>query len=322
MKIIFLGTPELAVPSLKKIMESSHELTAVITQPDKKSGRGQNVLFSPVKQVAVEAGIPVFQPESVKEESFMEELESIKPDLFVAVAYAQKIPDRILNMAPFGCINLHPSLLPKYRGAVPTRGPILNGDEYTGVSIITLNGDWDAGDILAQVRVPMDKKETCASLEEKLSHKGAEILLEVIEKLEKGNVVPMKQEEGEHTYYRQITKEEGRIDFSKGAVRIERQIRACIPWPSAFTTLSGKTFKIWDADVVSDEELKQAEERTGSTENLPLGSAAYIDKKNLWIKTSSALLKLNEVQMEGKKRMNIEEFLRGRKINRGDIFGE
>jgi len=333
MRIIFIGTPQIAVPSLITLIESE-EVVAVITQPDKASGRGKNIVFSPVKQVALENSIQVLQPESVKDDVFLDELESLNPDLIVVVAYAQKLSNRLLNMAKYGCINVHPSLLPKYRGATPIMGPILNGDKVTGVTIMEMAEGLDCGDILLQEEMTINPKETVASLEERAAEMGAQMLLKVIDGFQKGTITKTPQEESNSSYVKQITKEAGRIDFNNSAALIERLIRACTPWPSAYTTLDGKTFKIWDADVIESAEHEKKEgaecpnkEKCHGTDgtmmrNTEPGTVTFVGKKTLIIKCKEGCLDVKEVQMEGKKRMTIEEFLRGRKIDQGYCFGK
>lgn len=333
MRIIFIGTPQIAVPSLEILIESE-EVIAVITQPDKASGRGKNIVFSPVKQTALDKGITVLQPESVKDEEFLDEIEKLNPELIVVVAYSQKIPQRMLEMAKYGCINVHPSLLPKYRGATPIMGPILNGDEVTGVTIMKMAEGLDCGDILLQEEMPIERKETVASLEEKAAAKGASMLLKVIDGFKNGTILAIPQDESKHSYVRQITKEEGRIDFGKSAAYIERLIRACTPWPSAFTTLDGKTFKIWDAEVI---DVKEHTPEAGKEcpnkaichgedgkklMDVPPGTVTFVGKKTLIVKCQEGCLDIKEVQIEGKKRMTIEEFLRGRKIEQGYCLGK
>ncbi len=308
MRIIFMGTPQLAVPALEKLIESKHEIVAVVTQPDKESGRGRKVSFSPVKETAMAAGLNILQPNSVRKDDVLDELEALQPDLFVVAAYAKLLPPRLLEMGKKGCINIHPSLLPKYRGAAPLRGPILNGDEFTGVTIMKMAEEFDAGDILLQKSFRMDPKETVTTLEPKVSQLGAEMLMEVIDQIEAGTVTATKQDDSQATYYKQIDKEEGRIDFTRPAVEIERMARANDPWPSAFTTMDGKTFKIWLADAVDED---------GEP-----GIVKFADKKSVLIGTGQGCLKPLEVQIEGKKRMTMEEFLRGRKIEQGYEFGK
>ena len=316
MKVVFLGTPELAAVALKKLIGSRHDVLAVVTQPDKASGRGRSVKYSPVKETALEAGIPVLQPVSIKNGDCKEEICALGADVFVVAAFSQLLPKWFLEIPPYGCINIHPSLLPKYRGASPLRGPIIEGDADYGVTIMKMAERLDAGDILLQKAFPMGAKETIMTLTPKAAEIGAEMLLETLEGLESGTLEPVPQNDEESSYIRQLEKEDGRIHFENSAAQIERQIRACDPWPSAFTKLSGKTFKIWDADAVSDEE---AQNEDASALN---GSVVYADKRSLYVKCGEGCLKLNEVQMEGKRRMGIEEFLRGKQLGKGFLFGE
>ncbi len=334
MNIVFIGTSDIAVPSLKALIESEHKILAVVTQPDRGSGRGRSVKFSPVKETAVNAGIMVLQPDMIGAEEVLDELEQLNPDIFVVVSYAQKLPKRLLEMGKYGCINIHPSLLPKYRGAGPLIGPILNGDEVTGVTIMEMAEQLDAGDILAQEEFPLDPKETVSTLEEKAATKGAEMLLKVMAGLEAGTIVPQPQKEAEHTYMKQISKEAGWIDFTKPAVEIERMTRALNPWPTAYTSFEGKTFKLWDVDVIPDSSehkdtgvkcphAKECHGEDGSLrrEEKP-GTVIFSGKNLLIVKCGDGCLKLNEVQMEGKKRMAIADFLRGKKIEVGTVLGE
>lgn len=316
MKIIFMGTPEIAVPALETLIASDHDVIAVITQPDQKSGRGMSLRLSPVKETALKYDIPVYQPEKISDSSFLDLLESLGADIFAVAAYAQKIPDRLLAMAPYGCINLHPSLLPKYRGSGPLRGPILNGDEVSGVTIMKLVTEWDAGDILLQRSFPLDPEETSETLEEKCSQLGAQMMLEVINGLEKGSITPIAQDHSQATYLKQITKEAGSVDFHDSAVQIERQVRACIPWPSAYTQLGGKTFKIWKAKACPD-----LPEGVSLPEGAKPGSVVYADRNQFLLLTGEGYLKPLVVQLEGKKKMPVEEFLRGRKIMQGEQLG-
>ncbi len=336
MKIIFLGTPDMARFALERLYGSRHEVVAVITQPDRESGRGRQTLCSPVKNFTIDKNIPCLQPEKIGDAAFLDELEKIEADIMVVVAYAQKLPGRLLEMKRYGCINIHPSLLPKYRGAAPFRGPILNGDKVSGVTIMNVVEKWDAGDILLQREFAMDGKETAATLEEKAKVLGSSMLIEVIDGLEAGTVTPVPQDESHSTYIKQIKKEDGRIDFSQSATEIERQIRACIPWPSAYAFLDGKMLKIWDADVwacgeeaagssaASDEACAgPAALRSGSSavlDGAAPGQVVFSDKNTLAISCGEGFLKVTEPQLEGKKRMLAGEFLRGRKIEAGTVL--
>ena len=311
MNIIFMGTPSIAVPSLEALAHSGHNVIAVITQPDQKSGRGMNMSFSPVKHSAMSLGIECLQPEKISDSSFLDMLEEKHADLFCVAAYAQKLPDRLLEMTRYGCINMHPSLLPAYRGSGPLRGPILNGDAESGVTIMQVNSQWDAGDILLQESFELDPEETSQTLEEKCAVLGARLMIEAADALQAGTITPIPQDHEKATYLKQIRKEDGIIDFSKDAVFIERQIRACIPWPSAYTYLNGKMFKIWKART--DEALKAPDAKPGMV--------VYADRKKILIKTGAGCLEPVQVQLEGKKRMDAEDFLRGARIETGTVFG-
>lgn len=311
MKIIFLGTSNISVPSLKALLGSEHEVAAVITKPDKASGRGRKLIYSPVKEEALKADIPVLQPDKIGTEEFLDKLRRIAPDIFVLVSYAKMIPMSLCDIAPFGCINMHPSLLPKYRGSGPIRGPILNGDKVGGVTIMQIAEAMDAGDILLQEEIILEPKESVRTYEEKAGRAGAALLLKALKGLEEGSVTPTAQNHEDATYLKKISKADGLIDFSKTAAEIERQIRACDPWPSAFTYINGKIFKIWDGDVI-EEDISDA----------PEGTAVNVSKKSFCIQTGSGLLKPNRVQIEGKRAMTTEEFLRGYKIQEGCRFGK
>ena len=309
MRIIYLGTSDIAVPALQALIQSDQEVVAVVTQPDKSSGRGKNIRFSPVKEAALAASLPILQPERIKEEQVQSQLKELSPDLLVVTAYSQKIPDEVIAIAPYGCINIHPSLLPKYRGAAPLIGAILNGEEKTGVTIMRIAAELDAGNILAQEELMIDPDDTLRTLEPKAAELGARMLLDVIRQMENGTLKETPQDPESATYMKTISKEAGKIDFSQPAKQIQCQIRAFDPWPSAYTSLEGKTFKFWAADVVEN------------TEEIEPGTVVYVDKKTLIVKCGKDALSLREVQMEGKKRMSTEEFLRGKKVEAGSCFG-
>ena len=312
MKIVFFGTPDIAAAVLKRLIASRHDVIAVVTQPDRAKGRGKTVAFSPVKELALENGIKILQPEKVGDDLFLDELEALGADIHAVTAYAQKLPSRLLEMAPKGCINVHPSLLPKYRGAIPIPAAILNGDDVSGVTIMNMAEKMDAGDILLQRRIPLAGDETTQSLEKKAAEVGAELLIEAIDAIEAGTIEPVRQDDSKSTYVKQLKKEDGLIDFAESAVQIEREIRAYTPWPGSFTYLNGQVFKIWKAAV--------CEEVSGSSA-VP-GTVVHADKKSVKIKCGEGVLSLLEVQIQGKKMMGIEEFLRGKKIEQEYIFGK
>ncbi len=245
MKIVFMGTPDFSVPVLRALKEAGHEICAVVTQPDKPKGRGKRMQFSPVKECAIAYGLTIYQPRKVKEDSFIEQIKAIKPDAIIVVAFGQILPQFFLDIPKYGCINVHASLLPRWRGAAPIQYAILDGDKESGVTIMQMDAGIDTGDMLLSQKVILDEKETAGSLHDKLSTIGADLLLKTLEGLELGTITPHKQEDSLSCYAGMLTKELGNIDFSKPAEEIERLIRGLNPWPSAYTIWNKKTLKIW-----------------------------------------------------------------------------
>lgn len=309
MKVIYMGTPDFAVNALKALIASRHEVAAVVTQPDKPRGRGKAVQFSPVKEVAVEAGIPVCQPRRIRDPEAVEQLQSFHPDVLVVVAFGQIIPQEILDIAPYGCVNVHGSLLPKYRGAAPIQWAVIDGERESGVTTMQMDAGLDTGDMLLKTVIPLEEKETGGSLFDKLSAAGAKLLLETLDGLEAGTIAPQKQGESPTPYAGMLTKDMGAIDWKKPASEIERLIRGLNPWPSAFTKLNGKTLKIWEADVLREQE----------TEAAP-GEILQAEKDRLWIGTGEGILAVRQLQLEGKKRMDTAAFLRGCHLEKGMIL--
>lgn len=308
MKVIFMGTPDFAVGTLEAIIEAGHEVLLVVTQPDKPKGRGKTMQFPPVKECAVRHGLEVFQPNKIRESANVEYLRSFHADIIIVVAFGQIIPKSILDMPKYGCINVHASLLPKYRGAAPIQWAVINGDEVTGVTTMKMNEGIDTGDMIAKRQVRLAEDETGGSLFEKLAEVGARLCVETMEMVEQGTAefTPQNSEEATHTSM--IRKELGEIDWKKAAVEIERLIRGLNPWPSAFTHLNGKTFKIWKAQV---EEGKSAYKP---------GQICEVTKNSLKVQTGDGILVLQEVQLEGKKRMEAGAFLRGVALEAGTTF--
>lgn len=308
MKVIFMGTPDFAVGTLKKLIASEHEVVGVVTQPDKPKGRGKAMQFTPVKEVAVEAGIPVFQPRKVRDPEVVKTLGELRADVIVVVAFGQIIPESILTLTPYGCINVHGSLLPKYRGAAPIQWAVINGEKESGITTMQMDVGLDTGDMLLKKVVPLAEDETGGSLFDKLSAAGADLLLLTLEKLEKGEIIPEKQGESPTEYAKMLTKEMGNIDWTKDAASIERWIRGLNPWPSAYTGLEGKTLKIWKASVLSED-----------TDKMP-GTVVEVGKNCLKVQTGKGLLAIEELQMAGKKRMDIGAFLRGNTVKEGILL--
>lgn len=298
MKVLFMGTPDFAVSTLKAIIEAGHEVIGVVTQPDKPVGRGKKIRFSPVKEEALLHDIPVFQPRKVRDPEVVKELSALGADVGVVVAFGQILPKSLLDAPKYGCLNVHASLLPAYRGAAPIQWAILNGDEETGVTIMQMDAGLDTGDILTKETVKIESDETGGSLHDKLSEVGGRLLVETLALTEQGKLEPVKQGETTTEYASMLTKELGHIDWNRDALEIDRKVRGLSPWPSAYTRVNGKTFKIWSSEVV---------EGDGSAP----GTIIQKDRGKLVIACGSGALSLREVQMEGKKRMGIEDFLRG-----------
>jgi methionyl-tRNA formyltransferase len=310
MKVIFMGTPEFSVGTLEAIIEAGHEVVLVVTQPDKPKGRGGKMQFTPVKEVAVSKDIPVFQPKKIREAENVEYLRQYKADVMVVIAFGQILPQEILDMTRYGCINVHASLLPKWRGAAPIQWSILGGDRMTGITTMQMDAGLDTGDMLLKDDVPISETETGGSLHDKLMVAGARLLVKTLEEIEKSNLKPEKQGETTTPYAAQLNKEMGKIDWHEEAKVIERKIRALNPWPSAYTYLETKVLKIWEAKVIYGEAI---EAKNG--EVITVGKA-YID-----VKASNGVLRLMRVQLEGKKAMNVDDFLRGHEIKKGMRLG-
>lgn len=309
MKVIFMGTPDFAVPVLQGLIASDkHEVTAVITQPDKARGRSGKLVFTPVKEVAVANQIPVYTPQRVKAPEFIEELRQIPCDVIVVVAFGQILSQEILDMPEYGCINVHASLLPRWRGAAPMQWAILEGDTRTGITTMQMDAGLDTGDMLLTREVEITPEETGESLHDKLALLGSNLLLETLEKAEKGELHPKAQQEEDSTYAKMLTKDMGRLDLTWEAGKLERYIRGLNSWPSAFTGYHGKTLKIWKAVVL--------EQETGEKP----GTIVEVGKDSFTVQTGKGCLKLLEVQLEGKKRMDTGSFLRGVKVEKGDIL--
>ena len=307
MKIVYMGTPDFAVPPLRSLLNTEYEVAAVVTQPDKPKGRGKALMPTPVKEEALKHGIPVYQPEKVREPGFVEKLRELNPDLIIVAAFGQIIPESVLNMPKFGCINIHASLLPKYRGAAPIQYAVIDGEKESGVTIMKMGKGLDTGDMIARTEVPLAKDETGGSLFEKLSSAGARLLVETLPDIFAGTAVYEKQpEESPTPYAAMITKKMGLIDFSKSAEELERLVRGLNPWPSAYTFLNGKNLKIWKAEA----DMTQAEK------NIP-GTVVRADEEGICVACGTGRLILKEVQLEGKKRMDCASFLRGCKVEPG-----
>lgn len=322
MRIVFMGTPDFSVPALKALVEAGHQVIAMVTQPDKPRGRGKEVQMTPVKIQAMEYGIPVYQPAKVRDASFVEVLQGMEADVYVVIAFGQILPRAVLELPKYGCINIHASLLPKYRGAAPIQWCVIDGERETGITTMMMDAGLDTGDMLEKTVIPIEEKETGGSLHDKLSQAGGELILSTLAKLEQGTLVRTPQTEEGTCYARMLTKSLGDIDWNQGAVSIERLIRGLNPWPSAYTLWNGKTIKIWSADAVTGREADGflAESGLPAETGMVPGTVVRSDKNSLVVSTGSGLLSVRELQMEGKKRMDTPAFLRGYPIPEGDVF--
>lgn len=304
MKIVFMGTPDFAVGTLQAIVEAGHDVAAVVTQPDKRKGRGKEIAMTPVKEKALEYGITVYQPEKVRDPEFIDILREINPDIMVVVAFGQILSKTILDLPKYGCINVHASILPKYRGAAPIQWAVIDGEKESGVTVQQMDEGVDTGDILKIVTTPLAADETGGSLFDRLAVIGAKALTDTLVEIENGTVKATPQQ-GEASHAGKLDKALGKIDFNKSAVQVERLIRGLNPWPSAYTYFNGKTLKIWKAEV------------TPCDDSYAPGTIYDVNKKSFSIACADGGIKVLELQLEGKKRMDTESFLRGTEVNEG-----
>ncbi len=310
LRTIFLGTPEFAVPSLRALHDKV-ELLAVVTQPDRPQGRGRKVAPPPVARVAREMGVPVLQPAKLRDPAVVEALRALRPDVIVTVAYGKIVPPQILTLPPLGCVNVHPSLLPKYRGASPIQAALANGERETGVTIMYQSERLDAGDIILQRRVPIAPDDTAQTLEARLAEEGARALVEVLTMVADGKAPRRPQDESQSTYAGKLTKESGRIDWTEPATALVNFIRAMDPWPSAYTWHRGKLLKIYKGKALEDSPGAQpgvvTEARRG---------------EGFVVATGQGSLLISEVQPEGRRRMTADEYVRGTHLQVGERLGE
>lgn len=311
MKIVFMGTPDFAVPCLRNLAESEYEIAAVFTQPDKPKGRGYKMIPTPVKSASLEYDIPVYQPLSLRKgddaSNALEMLREINPDLIVVVAYGQILPKEILDLPKYGCINIHASLLPSYRGAAPIQWSVLNGEKITGVTSMLMAEGLDTGDMLLKRETEIGENETASSLHDRLSIIGAELLIDTIKGIEEGSIIPEVQDDSLSSYASRITKDMSELDFSKSAKELHNIIRGI----TGFTTLDGKRLKVYDSRIkkISNAEIFE--------------NGTVTDTNEFIVKCGDGMgLKFYEIQPEGKKRMKTEDYLRGKKIDPGTILGK
>ena len=300
MRIVFMGTSEFGVPTLERLVASEHPLIAVYTQPDKPAGRGRSLSVSPVKKMAIKYGLEVRQPNSLNEADVLESLAQLNPDVIVVAAFGKILPEDILNMPPFGCVNIHPSLLPRHRGPSPIQGAILSGDDCTGVTIMLMDRGVDSGPILAQKRVPIAPEDSAESLITNLAHVGAQLLEETLPRWLSHAIIPQPQNDDEASYTKSLSKEQGETNWHLPALEIWRQVRAFQPWPGCYTRWRGKALKVVDAS-----HLPGAQGEPGRVITLAGGGVG--------VQTAEGVLELLRVQLEGKRKMSAEDFVRGQR---------
>lgn len=303
-----MGTPDFSVGTLEALVEAGHEVCLVVTQPDKPKGRGKEMQYTPVKEAALKHGIEVYQPRRIREAECVEKLRQYNADIMVVIAFGQIIPKEILEMVPYGCVNVHASLLPKYRGAAPIQWSIIDGEAVTGVTTMQMDEGLDTGDMLLKTEVPITAEETGESLHDKLAKAGAALCVETLAKLQEGSIVPEKQGESPTAYAKMLDKKLGNIDWTKSAAEIERLVRGLNSWPSAYTYWNKKVVKIWKASV------------TDENSNEQVGTVVKVEKDGFYVQTGNGLLKVLELQIPGKKRMDAGAFLRGYTIEPGEVF--
>ena len=324
MKVVFMGTPDFSVPVLKGLMESEeHEVTAVVTQPDKARGRSGRLVFTPVKEVAVEAGIPVYTPQRVRSQEFIEQLKTIPCDVIVVIAFGQILPKEVLEYPRYGCINVHASLLPRWRGAAPMQWAILSGDKKTGITTMQMNEGLDTGDMIQKTEVEITPDETGESLHDKLAAAGAALCVETLKAVETHTATFEKQGESPTAYARMLDKKLGNIDWSRSAVEIERLVRGLNSWPSAYTHWDGKVMKIWKAKAEPGAGVQaggtETEKFQGESQTVA-GTVVAVEKDSFTVQTGEGRLKVLQLQIPGKKRMDADAFLRGYSLKPGTVF--
>lgn len=311
MKIVFMGTPDFAVGALRALFEAGHEIVLCVTQPDKPKGRGKEMAFSPVKTEALRLGIPVYQPVKIREPQAIEELKKYPADVFIVAAFGQILTADVLNMPKYGCINIHASLLPKYRGAAPIQWVILNGEKEAGVTIMQMDEGLDTGDMLLSDRIELSADETGDSLHDKLADMGARLIVEALEKLKKGELKAVPQPDGPLFYAKMLKKEMGLLDFTKSAAELERTVRGLYSWPGAYTYCKGKVLKVIKAGSALD----------GAINNAAPGTVVKVTKEAIYVQCADGLLRIDEVKPEAKKAMSVHDFLLGNKIEVGEVLG-
>ena len=308
MQFVFMGTPDFSVGILEELVSMGHTCLMAVTQPDKPKGRGHEMQFPPVKEAALARNIEVMQPDNVSDPDCVERLRGLNAEVFVVAAYGQLLSEEVLALPKYGCVNVHASLLPKYRGASPIQWAVINGDEVSGVTTMLMAKGLDTGDIIMKKEVPLSPDETGGSLFDKLSREGAILAVKTLNALEKGTATFEKQDDSLSSYTGKIDKKFGKVDWSKDAESLERLIRGLDPWPGTYTRIGDKSLKIWKASVVA------------GNEGAGPGEVIYKDKKTLKIQCGKDALEIHRLQLEGKKAMDTDAFLRGFNLSVGDVL--
>jgi methionyl-tRNA formyltransferase len=310
MRIVFFGTPDFAVPSLNMLAKEGYDIVAVVTQPDKPKGRGKKIAASPVKEYAIEKNIPVLQPDKIKTGEFLNQLADLKPDLLITSAYGKILSKEVLEMTRFGCINVHGSLLPKYRGAAPIHWAIINGENASGITTMYTDVGLDTGDMIIKGGIKISEDMTAGELHDKMAVLGAEVLKMTLFKLQQGELMRVPQVEEEATYAPMIKKEIGLIDWFKSAKEIHNLVRGTNPWPGAYSFYKGNKIRVWKTEVMDD-----------CSSNLRAGLVCKADKEGIIIMTGKGTIKILEIQLDSSKRMKVENYLCGHTINEGEYLG-
>jgi methionyl-tRNA formyltransferase len=310
-RLVFLGTPEFAVPTLERIVETGHEVLTVVTQPDRPKGRGQQTAAPPVKQAGLRHGLPIYQPERVRRPESVEYLRALAPEIMVVVGYGQIIPQNIIDIGPRGIVNVHASLLPKYRGAAPIQWALVTGESVTGVTTMQIDAGLDTGDMLLKAQTEIGPEENTLELSERLAAIGADLLIETLDRLAAGSLIGMKQDSAQATYAPTLKKEDGQIDWSQPAHRVHNRVRGLDPWPGAYTQFRGQTLHIWKSKLWGQ----------GVCPAVGLLPGVIASVKPLVVNCGSGSLELLEVQLAGRKRIFATDFANGQRLNENEKLG-
>lgn len=308
MRIVFMGTPDIAVGTLKRIIADGHEVSAVVTQPDRPKGRGKKMMMSPVKEVALENNIEVLQPQKASEPEFIEKLKELNPELIVVIAYGQILKKELLEIPEKGCVNVHVSLLPKLRGAAPINWTIINGDSKTGVTTMFMDEGLDTGDIIMSKEFQLDDEITAGELHDWMMVEGAELLSQTVKAIESGNYTRTKQNDEESTYAPMMDRNLGHVDFSKSAREIHNLVRGTVPWPGAWCESDYGKIKIWKTKVIKRDHSHEA------------GKVLKVDKEGIEVACGEDILLIIDIQMPNKRRMPVAEFIKGNSIDEGTVL--